>query len=155
MIESRFKDLLRLRNIEALLIKIDYMTNLSQKKEYFNDFLFQLCFKKYINIQGEHYYLDENILIVFELTSYSNNFLLDSMVFLKMLEKKMCAFDLNEYKFNMDIFSDEQLVGFGFKHFLIDYEHMNIVDYSRVFRQEKRNIDDLCEKFHTIYQLTR
>lgn len=155
IVESRFKDLLGINQVEALLIKIGFITNLANKKDYLNDFLFKLCLKNYLNIEGEHFYLPNHVKIIFELASYPDEFLLESISFLRMIEQEECVFDLKKYKFSTDVFSDEQIVAFGFRHILVEYEHMQIVDYSKNFRNDSRNIQELCEQYYTIYQLTR
>ena len=131
------------------------MTNLEKNKDYLNDFLFQLCLKKYIYIQGEHHYFNKDIKIVFEISSYHNNFLLNNLPFLKTLKIVECKFDLNKFKFDeKEIFSDEQIVGLGFKHNIMDNSY-EILDYAEFITKNKINVKELCNRFHTIYQLKR
>ena len=156
-VEKKFKDLMNFeeeKKLVSLYIKLDFMTNLETNKDYLNNFLFKLCFKKYICIQGEHHFFDKDLDIVFEIASYPMDFLLNQIPFLKNITRIECKFDLNEFEFSSDVFSDEQIVGRALQHILEDCSP-KYLDYAKYINQNGVDLKAVADKFHTIYQLNR
>lgn len=155
-IKQKFRFLISssIAEVGALFIKIEYLTNLERNKEFLNSFFFQLCYKGYISIQGEHFFLSNDTLLVFELASYSKNFLLNGLSFFKSLKIVNCEFSFDTFEFSQNVFAEEQIVGFGLKHLLIDSSY-EVVDYAKMLRTATKRTKKQILKIHTLYQLKR
>lgn len=159
-IENKFKKLIQSDQkedrLEAIFIKIEYMINMEKYQDYFNDFLYKLCYKKYVFIRGEHHYFKNNLVIVFEIASYPNNFLFDYIPFLKHIPKTECKFKINEFEFSPKIYSDEQIVGQSLKHILLDHSR-KFLDYAKIVKPDDRhyNFQEIIKNSNLFYQLNR
>ena len=155
-IENKFKPLLTMKNLKHLYIKVEFLIKLNKFKHFLNDFLFRLCYLRYLYIQGEHHFLDPNVRVWIEVATYHSNFLFEQLSFLHSLDKQECFFDLNEFEFSKDCLSDEQIVGMTLTH-IIENKSPLFLDYAEYI---KKTFDVLQEKgftqnYPTIAQVRR
>lgn len=157
LIERKFKELMQFdkkRRLKALYVKVEYMTNLEQSRDFLNNFLFKLCLHRYVCVEGEHHFFDEHLHIVFEIASYHMDFLRSQLWFLASIKQVECVFNIERFDFSDQLLSEDQIVGVGLKHILEEHSY-HYLDYASSICDSADSMEDLCDKFHTIYQLNR
>ena len=138
ILERTFRSLLNrtpANPVTDIFIKVEYIINLNSQKDFLNNFLFKLCYMKYICIQGEHYFLEDKVRVHFEIATYHNKFLLKNISFLECLPLEECKFKLAKYEFQKHLLSDEQIVGYSLDHYLLQRK-TTFIDYGDLVFKE-------------------
>ena len=155
-IENKFKPLLKEKDLKHLYIKVEFLINLNKFKHFLNDFLFRLCYSRYLYIQGEHHFLDPKVKIWFEVATYHSNFLFDQLNFLQCLPDKECEFNLDKFEFSEDCLSDEQIVGLTLLHIVKNKSNL-FLDYGGYIKEQISNVDreKWIDNYPTIWQIRK
>ena len=155
-IENKFKPLLKIEGLKDLYIKVEFLINLNKFKHFLNDFLFRLCYSRYLFIQGEHHFLDKGVKIWIEVATYHSNLLFNQLSFLRSLDKKMCQFDLKYFEFSTNPLSDEQIVGLTLNHIVQNNSH-SFLNYAGYIQKCIKNNteDEILNTYPTIKQIKK
>ena len=96
LIESKFEKIkVSRKRLQFLIIKIDYMEDLKRRSNLINDILFYLCYFRCFFINDEPFFLPSDLKVLIEIQTYFNNFLFESIHFLKILPRKRLNFNLD------------------------------------------------------------